>query len=168
MGDQIKKGLAAIQVSGSDSFAADHQNVAVIRSPGSASEPSSAPSSDPSSPNADTSGCASCHELTPPPLIPVGPAVSPEVPSSPGSESGSVPSSGPVEVSTCSDSQDSNKVLICHVPPGNPAAAHTLCISRNALFGHGLDLSHSRSSAMHSDDYLGACGSSVPSPAAGE
>ncbi len=29
-----------------------------------------------------------------------------------------------------------NKVAICHVPPGNPANAHTICISENAVPAH--------------------------------
>lgn len=39
-----------------------------------------------------------------------------------------------------------NKVLVCHIPPGNPANAHTLCISQNAVAAH---LAHG--------DYLGPC-----------
>ena len=39
------------------------------------------------------------------------------------------------------------KVLVCHIPPGNPSNAHTICISKNAvsthLDGHG--------------DYIGEC-----------
>jgi hypothetical protein len=45
------------------------------------------------------------------------------------------------------------KVLICHVPPGNPEAAHTLCIGAPALVAH-LDNHH----ASNGDsDALGAC-----------
>ncbi|MEX1189256.1 MAG: T9SS type A sorting domain-containing protein [Bacteroidia bacterium] len=29
-----------------------------------------------------------------------------------------------------------NKVLVCHIPPGNPANAHTICISPNAVQAH--------------------------------
>lgn len=29
-----------------------------------------------------------------------------------------------------------NKVLVCHVPPGNPANAHTICISANGVPAH--------------------------------
>ena len=39
-----------------------------------------------------------------------------------------------------------DKVLICHVPPGNPSKAKSLCINANALEDH---LAHG--------DYLGAC-----------
>jgi hypothetical protein len=37
-------------------------------------------------------------------------------------------------------------VLVCHVPPGNPDNAHTICISPNAVPAH---LAHG--------DYLGPC-----------
>lgn len=43
------------------------------------------------------------------------------------------------------------KVLICHVPPGNPAAKHTICISKNALDAH---LDHGNGDEK---DYLGYC-----------
>jgi len=39
-----------------------------------------------------------------------------------------------------------NKVLVCHIPPGNPNNAHTICISPNAVPAH---LAHG--------DYLGNC-----------
>lgn len=45
-----------------------------------------------------------------------------------------------------------NKVLICHVPPGNPAAAQTLCISHCAVDQHIRE--HERD---NSHDTLGAC-----------
>ena len=41
-----------------------------------------------------------------------------------------------------------HKVAICHVPPGNPANAHTIVISKNALETH-LD---------RHNDYIGMCG----------
>ncbi len=31
---------------------------------------------------------------------------------------------------------DLNKVLVCHIPPGNPANAHTICISENGVPAH--------------------------------
>ena len=40
-----------------------------------------------------------------------------------------------------------NKVEICHVPPGNPENAQTLCISKSALDTH----------RDHHDDYCGPC-----------
>ncbi|MBS1964048.1 MAG: hypothetical protein JST04_17680 [Bdellovibrionales bacterium] len=48
------------------------------------------------------------------------------------------------------------KVLVCHVPPGNPAAAHTICISVNgAVHGHDVPLDGSISPV--SGDYIGEC-----------
>ncbi len=46
------------------------------------------------------------------------------------------------------------KVLICHYPPGNPAARHELCISRSALQAH---MHHQ---ATNHQDTLGRCPSS--------
>src|SRR5689334_6514416 len=48
---------------------------------------------------------------------------------------------------------DSDKVLVCHIPPGNPANAHTICISPNAVPAH---LAHG--------DVLGACAPPPPPP----
>ncbi len=45
------------------------------------------------------------------------------------------------------------KVLVCHIPPGNPAAKHTICISRQALDAHK---NHGHSAVEH-QDYVGAC-----------
>jgi hypothetical protein len=39
------------------------------------------------------------------------------------------------------------KVLICHIPPGNPANSHTICVSTNAVQAH----------ADHHGDLEGAC-----------
>lgn len=44
------------------------------------------------------------------------------------------------------------KILICHVPPGNPENAHTLCISENAVAAH---IAHVASSGEM--DTLGDC-----------
>lgn len=41
-----------------------------------------------------------------------------------------------------------NKVTICHVPPGNPANAHTITVSRQGADAH---------LRQHSGDYMGAC-----------
>ncbi len=49
--------------------------------------------------------------------------------------------------------QGGKKVLVCHIPPGNPAAKHTICIGRPALDAHK---SHGHSSVEH-QDYVGAC-----------
>jgi hypothetical protein len=49
---------------------------------------------------------------------------------------------------------NTKKTTICHVPPGNPANAHTLCIG-NAAVPHHL--------ANH-PDYLGPCKPDIPCP----
>jgi hypothetical protein len=51
----------------------------------------------------------------------------------------------------CPGVQNDKKVLVCHVPPGNLAARHTICISKNALTPH---LKHE---AEGQPDTLGAC-----------
>ena len=43
---------------------------------------------------------------------------------------------------------NNNKVLVCHVPPGNPANAQSICISPNAVSTHV---------GNHGGDYLGEC-----------
>lgn len=45
------------------------------------------------------------------------------------------------------------KVLVCHFPPGNASAKHTICIGRSALKAH---MNHGHSEAEH-QDYVGAC-----------
>ena len=50
--------------------------------------------------------------------------------------------------------KNSNKVLICHVPAGNPGNAHTICISPNALSPHMSSLWN-----LHGGDYCGPCNS---------
>lgn len=40
------------------------------------------------------------------------------------------------------------KELICHVPPGNPANAHSLCVGKSAVNAH----------LSHHPDSIGACG----------
>lgn len=48
------------------------------------------------------------------------------------------------------DDEDSGKgkITICHVPPGNPANAHTIVVGEPAWKGH----------LKHPGDYLGPCG----------
>lgn len=41
-----------------------------------------------------------------------------------------------------------DKVMVCHVPPGNPANAHTLCVGAPAVKAH----------VQHHGDALGPCG----------
>lgn len=58
-----------------------------------------------------------------------------------------------------------NQVMICHVPPGNPAARHTICVGVNgAQNGHGINLSDPSAIGGHGGDTLGACGAVVPEP----
>jgi len=42
---------------------------------------------------------------------------------------------------------DSHKVLLCHIPPGNPDNAHTICVDQHALNAH----------VQHHGDPAGAC-----------
>lgn len=48
------------------------------------------------------------------------------------------------------------KVLVCHIPPGNPDNAHTICVSNHAVAPH----------QAHHDDPIGACldGEAPPPP----
>lgn len=49
-----------------------------------------------------------------------------------------------------------SKVLVCHIPPGNPANAHSICISlAGALNGHGVPLDGTIGPV--SGDKLGLC-----------
>ena len=52
------------------------------------------------------------------------------------------------------DPGDQKKTTICHIPPGNPANAHTLCIGNAAVPAH-LD---------NHGDHLGACENETPCP----
>jgi len=45
------------------------------------------------------------------------------------------------------DPQNTKKTTICHIPPGNPANAHTLCVGNPAVAAH----------LRNHGDYLGAC-----------
>jgi hypothetical protein len=57
------------------------------------------------------------------------------------------------DVRAC-DPQDDKKTTICHLPPGNPANAHTLCIGNAAVAAH----------LKNHHDYLGACKMETPCP----
>jgi hypothetical protein len=57
------------------------------------------------------------------------------------------------EIRAC-DPGDKKKTTICHIPPGNPANAHTLCIGNAAVPAH-----------LHNHgDSLGACAQEQPCP----
>jgi hypothetical protein len=52
------------------------------------------------------------------------------------------------------DASDHKKTTICHIPPGNPANAHTICIGNAAVPAH-----------LHNHgDYLGICAHETPCP----
>ena len=46
------------------------------------------------------------------------------------------------------------KVLICHIPPGNPDNAHTICVSEHAVDPH----------QTHHGDTIGACAGGSDDP----
>ncbi len=48
------------------------------------------------------------------------------------------------------------KVVICHVPPGNPDNRHTISISENAVDAH-MNHGHNKKHADRERDYLGEC-----------
>lgn len=52
---------------------------------------------------------------------------------------------GPNGEPTCANPK---KELICHIPPGNPANAHTICVSDHAVATH----------TSHHGDTIGPCG----------
>ena len=51
-----------------------------------------------------------------------------------------------------------HKQAVCHIPPGNPANAHTICISKSAVDKH----------VSQHGDYLGACEPTNGSGGAGQ
>ncbi|MGC4119206.1 MAG: hypothetical protein QM765_32500 [Myxococcales bacterium] len=77
-----------------------------------------------------------------------------------GSETSSV-SDSLAYLGTAEDCANEGKVLVCHVPPGNPANAHSICIDEAAVKAHQKN---------HGDE-LGACprdGGVVPEAEAAE
>jgi hypothetical protein len=60
--------------------------------------------------------------------------------------------------SAASCSCGNNSIYICHVPPGNPAEKHTLCVGLpGALNGHGITFDGKPGG--HGGDYPGVCDS---------
>jgi hypothetical protein len=51
------------------------------------------------------------------------------------------------------DPADTKKATVCHVPPGNPANEHTICVGTAAVDAH---LAHG--------DHLGSCCPTAPTP----
>jgi hypothetical protein len=60
-------------------------------------------------------------------------------------------------VTNSANAKPEDKVVICHVPPGNPENAHTITVSENALKGH-LD----NNGKLHGLDYYGECKTDEP------
>src|SRR5262245_56404393 len=58
---------------------------------------------------------------------------------------------GPNGVPTCTNPK---KTLICHIPPGNPANAHSICVGNPAVEPH----------MTHHGDTIGACSGGNPPP----
>ena len=50
----------------------------------------------------------------------------------------------------CGRAGNNPKIAVCHVPPGNPSNAHTICIAYPAVNAH-----------LNHGDYLGVCGSNT-------
>ena len=61
---------------------------------------------------------------------------------------------GPGDHMHACDPQDAKKTTICHIPPGNPANAHTICVGNAAVPAH----------LQNHGDYLGACIKETPCP----
>jgi len=62
-------------------------------------------------------------------------------------EDGSNPALSGDELNGATSEDASGKITICHVPPGNPANAHTIVVGAPAWNGH----------RHHRGDHLGAC-----------
>jgi hypothetical protein len=63
---------------------------------------------------------------------------------------------------TDKDKDGEKHVVICHVPPGNPGAKHTIVIGMSAVRAH---MNHGSHGKNHNErDYLGECQSGEPTP----
>lgn len=58
------------------------------------------------------------------------------------------------EIRVCTPQEETHKTTICHIPPGNPANAHTLCVGNQAVPAH----------LQNHGDYLGPCKTEQPCP----
>ncbi|HSS37253.1 MAG TPA: hypothetical protein VLT58_00645 [Polyangia bacterium] len=58
------------------------------------------------------------------------------------------------EIRACTPAEERHKTTICHIPPGNPANAHTLCVGNAAVPAH----------LQNHGDYLGPCKVEQPCP----
>jgi hypothetical protein len=71
--------------------------------------------------------------------------------------SSSLPNTGTAEDVEEDEGEEGQGVTLCHIPPGNPANAHTITVGAPAVKAH-----------LRHGDTLGACdGSSEPTPDAG-
>jgi hypothetical protein len=61
---------------------------------------------------------------------------------------------GPKDDLRACDPQNTKKTTICHIPPGNPANAHTLCVGNAAVAAH----------LRNHGDSLGQCVVEAPCP----
>jgi hypothetical protein len=62
---------------------------------------------------------------------------------------------GCVDSTAAGKASHDKKILICHVPYGNPKAAHSICVAvPGAVNGHGIDVTTCTSPV---GDYCGAC-----------
>ncbi len=71
-------------------------------------------------------------------------------PSEPGTDDSSMHLTGSEELAALADGGvgcKPDKVLVCHIPPGNPANAHAICVGKPAVAPH---------QRLHGDG-LGAC-----------
>ncbi len=59
----------------------------------------------------------------------------------------------PLTSSAPANNHRNQKITICHIPPGNPANAHSITVSINALDAH---LAHG--------DFVGSCNPATPPP----
>jgi|GEM_PF-2225369 len=59
----------------------------------------------------------------------------------------------PLTSSAPANNHRNHKITICHIPPGNPANAHSITVSINALDAH---LAHG--------DFVGSCNGAPPPP----
>ncbi len=59
----------------------------------------------------------------------------------------------PLTSSAPANNHRNHKITICHIPPGNPANAHSITVSINALDAH---LAHG--------DFVGSCNGTPPPP----
>ena len=62
-------------------------------------------------------------------------------------------------VTNAANAKPNDKVVICHVPPGNPENAHRVEVNKNGLKGH-LD----NNGKLHGLDYFGECKSGPTDP----